>query len=410
MKRICLLVLALLGSVTLRAQDESERRAAPPPENLTFLTDEYVYIPKYKFSLGLRGLTGSKTAFSGRGLIASATDNIGAAAGTTFLRTYHDGTVDPDSRTVGVDDGNGGTLALPIAPDGNTNSWTYLDASQVTPEGNIAMHSYSADTIDSGSRTKNTDNAYGFEVVVARDMGKIATRFEWNLAAGFSLNDLKASLRSVVPAKITTTTDVYSLNGAPAPTAPYTGTTAATASTAPVLDANGNSVLNSDGSVKTVNLDQVTLLGSEPLSRTVATTTDSTSVTNYWKLKGAYFTFRAGPTVLIPITSRLRASVSAGAALVYSGTTYTVRQDFQPKLGDPITATTSDSANHFLPGVYADANLEFWVTDTAGFYAGAVYQNTGDFKQTVKTDTADFSTKVDMSSLAGLRAGIDIRF
>ena len=409
MKRTSLLVFALLGSVALRAQNETDHPTAPPPENLTFLTDEYIYVPKYKFSLGMRGLTGSKTSFSGRGLVASAADSIGDATGTGVSRVYHDGTVSVDTRSVSSDDGNGGSINVPIASDGMTNNWTYADASQVTPAGNVAMHSYSADMIDTGSRKKNTDSAFGFEVAVARDMGKIATRFEWNLAAGFSLNDLKAGLRSTVPAKITTTTDVYSLNGAPAPTAPYTGTATATSQT--VVDVNGNAVLNSDGTAKTVSTDTVTLLGNEPLNRVVsAPVTDTTSVTNSWKLKGAYFTFRAGPTLFLPITAHLRASVSAGAALVYAGTTYTVVQEFQPLTGDPMTATMSDSSVHFLPGYYADANIEYWITETAGFYAGAVYQNTGEFKQEVKTDSADFFTKVDMSSLSGLRAGMNFRF
>ena len=409
MKRTSLLVFALLGSVALRAQDETNHPTAPPPENLTFLTDEYIYIPKYKFSLGLRALSGAKTSFSGRGVVASAFDSIGAATGTGFSRIYHDGTVSPDTRTVSTDDGNGGSVNEPIAPDGKTNTWTYLDPAQVTLTGNIAMNSYSADIVDSGPRTKNVNSAYGFEAVVARDMGKIATRFEWNLAAGFSLNDLSSGLRTTVPANITTTTDVYSLYGAPAPVAPFAGTSAATSQA--VVDANGNAILNSDGTVKTVSPDTVTLLGNEPLSRNVsAPVTDKTRVINSWKLKGAYFTFRAGPTLFLPITAHLRASVSVGAALVYAGTSFTVRQQFTPATGEAINLTESDSANHFLPGYYADANLEYWLTDTAGFYAGAVYQNTGDFKQEVKTDTADFFTKVDMSSLSGLRAGVNFRF
>jgi hypothetical protein len=409
MKRTSLLVFALLGSVALRAQDETEHPTAPPPENLTFLTDEYIYIPKYKFSLGLRAMTGAKTSFSGRGVVASTLDSIGAATGTGFARTYHDGSVSPDTRTVSTDDGNGGNVNVPIAPDGKTNNWTYVDPTQVTPTGNMAMHSYSADIVDSGPRTMDAKNAYGFEVVVAQDMGKIGTHFEWNLAAGFSLNDLSSGIRTTVPANVTTTTDVYSLYGAPAPTAPFTGTATATSQT--VVDANGNAILNSDGTVKTVSPDTVTLLGNEPLSRNVsAPVADTTSVINSWQVKGAYFTFRAGPSLLFPITSHLRASVSLGAALVYAGTTYTVRQQFSPATGDPINLIESDSANHFLPGYYADADVEYWLTDTAGFYAGAVYQNTGTFKQEVKTDTADFTTKVDMSSLSGLRAGVNIKF
>jgi hypothetical protein len=156
------------------------------------------------------------------------------------------------------------------------------------------------------------------------------------------------------------------------------------------------------------------LITSSPLSRTTTVTTDATSVTNLWKLKGAYYTFRAGPTVFLPITSHLRASVSVGAALVYSGTTYTVTQTLQTPLGDPIPAdipaTTTNASVHFLPGYYADANLEYSLSETAGFYAGAVYQSTGDFTQEAKTDTADFFAKVDLRGLSGLRAGMNIKF
>ena len=127
MKRTSLLVFALLGSVALRAQSETDHPTAPPPENLTFLTDEYIYIPKYKFSLGMRALSGARASFSGRASITSANDYIGAATGTGFSRVYHDGTVSPDTRTVNMDDGNGGSFNVPIAPDGKTNTWTYLE-------------------------------------------------------------------------------------------------------------------------------------------------------------------------------------------------------------------------------------------------------------------------------------------
>ena len=377
MKRTSLLVFALFGLVALRAQDESDHPTAPPPENLTFLTDEYIYIPKYRFSLGIRGLSGSKTTFSGRGSITSAGDYIGDTTSTNYSRAYHDGTVSVDTRTITTDDGNGTSISVPIAPDGMTNNWSYIDAAQITPAGNVAMHSYSADMINSGSRSKATDNAYGVELSVARDMGKIAGRFEWNLAAGFSFNDLKAALNSTVPANITIITDEYSKEGAPDPT------------------------------VGTVSTTQIT---SSPQSRTTTVTTDSTSVTNSWKLRGAYYTFRAGPTVFLPITSHLRASLSVGAALVYSGTTYSVTQSLKTPLGDPIPEAMESTSVHFLPGYYADANLEYSLSETAGFYAGAVYQSTGSFTQEVKTDTADFFSKVDLSSLSGLRAGMNIRF
>jgi hypothetical protein len=407
MNRLRFLVLVLLGAVAVRAQDEGNRPPAPPPENLTFLTDEYIYVPKYTLSFGVRSLSGSKAAFSGKGQIFSSIDDIGAATGANLTRKYHDGTVLPDARTVLVDSGGGTSSSVPVPPDGQTNTWTYRDAAQVTPDGNIAMHTYTADITDTGAHSKDPRGTTGVEVSVARDMGKITTRFSWNLAAGLSLNDIKSQLRASLPATIVTTTDIYALGGAPAPTAPYGSPSSTTQN---VLDANGNQVNNPDGTPQTQTVNTTTLLGTTPLSRSTVTTTAPASVTNTWKLKGAYFTFRFGPTLSLPFTQRFRLTLSAGAAAVYAGTTYTVTQDFQPDTGDPIISKVEDTKGHVLPGYYVDANVEFWLTENTGLYAGAVYQNNGDYKQTVKTDTADYTTKVDLSRLSGLRAGLNIRF
>jgi len=410
MKRICLLALSLIATAVVHAQREEGHSTAPPPENLTFLTDEYVHTPKCTFSFGMRSLSGSKTSFSGRGQILPSSDTIyiGGLTGTSEDRSYHDGTVLVDARTITIDDGNGGTIAVPATPDGKTNTWSFLGTDQVTPDGNIAMHMYSADLADTGVRSKNGSNSIGIEMQVARDMGKLGTRFDWSLVGGMSLNDIRSKLRSSVPATMTTTTDIYSLFGASVPTSlPYTAPSSAEQN---VVDASGNTVLNDDGSTRTETVDTTTLLGNEPLSRSVTSSAEEARVMNTWKVKGAYYTFRAGPTVSMSLTPSFRATVSAGVSLVYSGSTYTVIQELTPPTGDTITSTVSSSQNHFLPGYYADANVEWWLSETAGFYAGAVYQNNGNFTQTVKTDTADYSTKVDLSSLAGLRAGLNIRF
>jgi hypothetical protein len=182
-----------------------------------------------------------------------------------------------------------------------------------------------------------------------------------------------------------------------------------------VTDSAGDPVLNTDGSTQTANTDTTVLLNNKPVARNTDTTTDSASVTNRWKLKGAYLTFRAGPAIWVPFTSRLRASVSAGPALIYSGSTYSVTQSFQPALGAEITDTSSSEMNKFLPGYFADASLEFDLTERTGFYAGAVFQSAGSYTQTLTTagstlDSVNYSTKVDFRNQNGLRAGMTIRF
>jgi hypothetical protein len=133
-------------------------------------------------------------------------------------------------------------------------------------------------------------------------------------------------------------------------------------------------------------------------------------VTNRYHLKGAYFTFRAGPSLSLPIGERFRATVSAGAALVYAGTTYTVLQDFTPPTGELITSGVERSEANFLPGLYADANLEMTLTERAGAFLGVAYQNSGSFDQGIKEGNVNYGTKVKLSNLTGIRMGLNVRF
>ncbi len=405
------LVLCLLTATAVYAEEDS---APEPPSNLFFDTDVYIYEPKFTLSYGMRSLSGAKSSFSGTAMITDPSQHLAGVTGTGENRIYHDGAVRVDPRGVSVDDGNGGSVNVPITPDGKTNSWGFGEAKQILPDGTIAMHSYTANVIDAGQREKNPASTYGAEVTLTRDLGRIAARFDWSLATGLSLNDIHSSMTNKERATITTVTDAYSLGGAPAPVPPYNSPSTASV---PLIDASGNPVLNADGSGQTVSVDNSTLLGSEPDTRTTTTTVDTTSVTNRYHLKGAYFTFRAGPSIVIPVTASLRASFSAGAALVYAGTTYSVVQDFVPDTGSEIVSTVSDTENRLLPGFYANASMEYWLSARTGFYLGAVYQSSGSFTQTIVSNgspglpnTANYATKVDLSSLQGFRFGVNYRF
>lgn len=416
MKYLRLALVAFATAVSLvRAQDE--QRAQPPTEIPDFSNlDEFIYEPKSTVTLGFRHLSGAKTSFSGKGTL-SAPENNGAATGGNVRRSYHDGGVSADTRITPRLDGNGNPVTDPesggqvfdlIAPDGRTNAWNYGDARQLATDGFVAFHSYSASIVDSAVRDQKSGSTNGMELAVSRDMGKLfGTRATWTVTAGMSVNDLSAKTSDRVLANLTTVTDLYSLYGQVVPDAPYT---APSSSTTTVLDASGNAVLNEDGSTQTLTTDTTVLLGNAPASRTASVATNSTSVVNHWKLKGAYYTFRAGPTVLVPIFSRLRASLSIGGAMVYAGTNYTVTQTYTPEIGADISDTSTSATSRLLPGYYADATLQFDLTDRAGFYAGAVFQSAGTYSQNLESTTAHYSTKVDLANQQGLRAGMSIRF
>jgi hypothetical protein len=246
------------------------------------------------------------------------------------------------------------------------------------------------------------------DISVSRDMGRLfGTRIAWNLTAGMSINDILANTNDRVLATLTTITDFYSLFGQVPPEAPYSSPSS---SSITVIDASGNPVVNPDGSVSTVIVDTSVLIGNEPAARIETSVDDDLSVLNRWRLKGSYYTFRAGPTVWIPITTRLRASFSVGAALVYAGTTYTVTQTLEPALGAEISDTSFSEEYKLLPGFFADATLQYDLTERAGFYAGAVFQSAGSYNQDVETENSHYSTKIDLANQNGVRAGLSVRF
>lgn len=406
------LILSALALCAARAQRDPE-----PIPDFTNL-DEFVYEPKTTVSFGFRTLSGTKTSFSGVSKFL-APEDIGNATDVNIFRGYHNGFVAPDARFVirvdadgnTVFDDNGIAVRDPITPDGKTNSYSFIGNRQTTDfPGFIAFQTYAAETLDRPTRTKEGKGTLGMELAVTRDMGKIfGTRFTWNLSFGMTINDISAKMNTTERAKITTVTDLYSLFGATPPAAPYN---APHTSTTNLLDDAGNPVLNDDGTNVLVDVEDTVLIGNVPSSRQTATTTSEESVTRRTSLKGAYYTFRAGPTVWMPITNRFRASVSVAATMIYAGTNYTVFQAFRPESGDDVFENVTGDTTKVLPGYYADATLQFDVTPRTGFYAGAILQGAGDFEQSMTSPTSgsNFSTKVEFGHQRGFRAGMTIKF
>jgi hypothetical protein len=381
-RALCVLFLAV-GFV--RAADEEEDPETFGDYAPTLDDDLIQYVPKYTVRVGFRDISGVKSGFGGRGFLTSA--DPGAATGVA-ARTYHDGHVGLDTRT--VMDPAGRTVA--ITPDGRTNNWSFTTDTQVgtgSASGLIEMHAYTAQVTDSATHEKDPGSSLGVEMVLERDFGKLLrTRMHWGVVGGVSMNQFAATSSANTPATITKTTDYYSLNGQTPPAAPYT---------APSFSGSA---------------DTSVLLGNTILTRVATQATSADAVLTSWHLRGAYMTFRGGPTLTVPIGSHFTANLSAGMVLVYSGSSYTVVQNFRPETGDVIADSNSDGSSTLRPGFYVDANVQWDMTDTAGLYLGGVYQNSGEYTQTVTSadGKSTYYTRVDLSKLQGFRAGVSFKF
>lgn len=347
--------------------------------------DLVVYTPKQAVRLGMRLLTGVGAGFAGKGVVKSQGLNLDKGIDENVERGYHDGYVFRDQRTMTDPSG----AQVPITPDGRTNNWSLRNDEQATSDGFVMMNSYTAEVTDTGFRENDPDATYGIELSLDRDFGTLFnSRLKWGVVGGMSINQILSSTRSTVAADITRTTDYYSLDGQAAPKAPYVAPESA-------------------GGV-----DVSVLLRSNPSDRQVTNSSSSTAFENHWRLRGAFITFRAGPVLQWPITEKFSATFSAGAVLVYAGSTYEVTQIFTPETGTQLELFNTDTSSFVVPGFYMDANLQYAFTDTAGLYVGAVYQNSGDYEQEVVSEdgTSRYVSRVDLSKLQGIRAGMTFRF
>ena len=408
----CLLLLA--GSSVARAQENRN----PADEIITdFGIDEYLAVPKWTLSVGVQSLSGAKTSFTGRGFISSFQPS-GDTTTPNITRTYHDGTVladtSPVTFTTTNGDGTPNVFVGPVTPDGYTNNWAYLSASMVRADGNLDFHSYQVDMADTGVHQKNPGTGIGIDLNLERDMGKLTKNLEWKLVFGGSLNDIKSHTSDTISASVSTLTDTYlvNLNGQTMPAPPYS---APHYLTVPRVDVDGNPVYDTSGQQYVDYVDATVYVGNVPLARTTTVIANG-FVTDNWELKGAYFTFRAGPEFNYHITDHLQAKLGVGVALIYVGTEYTVDQIYVPDTADVLISTAKTDESKLLIGYYVDATLQYDFTDTVGFYAGAMYQTGSSYIQTAGVNnpdngsTANYKALVDLSSLQGFRMGMCFKF
>lgn len=276
---------------------------------------------------------------------------------------------------------------------GRTRLWTYRSDSQLQPDNRMAMNLFRTESAGATAAAEG-DASLGVEINVARRLRRLGPRAELGLSATFGLNDINAGTSGVVTADLVTLTDFYRVYGTPPP-APYTAP-----SVADLLDEEGDVVL-ANGLETTVPLDQV------PIERTFATTPDGTTVVGSWKINGAYYIVRVGPTLRWFITDRLALSLDAGLAGAFVGTNFEVTETFDVEdLASPVTTTEEDDETAFLGGFYAGGSIEYWMTNRTNAHAGAAYESLGNYQQSVNGRTAE----IDIGSTVTVRFGLTTRF
>ena len=403
---MCAACLPLAG---LRAAEEEQQKQQPEEIPDFNQIDEYTYVPKSTLSLASRFfINGPKINYNGQGSIPAGVDPGSNPAVANISRTYYDGIINPDGRTVSVSTGVGDSQSVPISPDGRTNRWAYEATSQLLPNGDMSFNVYSAQVTDTGMHSANGTPNIGVELLMDRDMGKIGKHMKWAITVGFSIADIHSSTYANVPTVMTTLTDTYDLFGQVPPAPPYNSPNTVTQS---VLNSNGQVSTTAGGSTSTQIADQTTLIGNVPLNRSIVPT-QVLSENRYFD-EGAYYTLRIGPTLIMPIGSHFKLSVSGGPDLIYAGSELNVLEDLTipENTSLPITQLYQKQNTRMLPGYYVDVDLRYDLTESSGFYLGNVYQVGGSFSQSVSSGTGSaYTTHIDFASQDGVKGGFTFRF
>ncbi len=368
--------------------------------------------PLWSVSIGMRHYSGgADVKFSNLGSIPVV------AASLEGNRLYDNGIVNLDALRVNEVDGDGNQTSTPgerhltyTAPDddgnvtptgsyvayesGYTRDWAFADASQATGNGVIGMDLYGA-TSRGGSISKESDSSAGFDFAMTRRLGKLSPKIEWGLTVGFGLSDLKAKSSGTVVSDLRRLTDYYATKDGSTPEAPYDAPTFID-----FTDADGNVILAS-------SYETTTPLNLTPVDRTDTTIPGGALIDGEWDIDGAYFLIRLGPTLRGRITQRLGYSFSAGGAAAYVGSTFHSKESLQPDgVVQAIVYEEETDTDKLVMGYYASANLEFWLTESTGVYAGASYESLADFEQEVGGRKAS----VDVGQGVAIRGGLTYRF
>jgi hypothetical protein len=133
----------------------------------------------------------------------------------------------------------------------------------------------------------------------------------------------------------------------------------------------------------------------------------SVDVFGNWRIKGAYYLLRVGPTVRFTVNKNWTVSVGAGFAGAYAGTRFIVDEFYgRPDVVGDIRYRDESEEKRFVPGYYGDINLERWLSVRTGFYLGYGYEKLGDYTQHLGSRSAE----VDLGTSKGFRFGIITRF
>jgi len=222
-----------------------------------------------------------------------------------------------------------------------------------------------------GNLSSHSDNGqpqHGLELTYNRQFGHPGILF-WGLEAGAGFTDVTIQDDRTLQAPVVRNTSTFRTGGGAILNPPPFGGT-----------------VTGPGPSDTAGWP---LVGLSPVSSSSQTFAGAATVSGTREFDAQVFSFRLGPYLDVPLSHRWLVSASAGLLLLE------INSDF--KYNETVTINSSvsgvsllgeqhqgsASANDFLAGGYVEGDVSFAVTERLRLLAGAQFQTTSDYVQTV---------------------------
>lgn len=303
--------------------------------------------------------------------------------------------VDPDnSRRYVVTDSEGNVRANGVGFDpAFTREYQYSANASVSDAG-LGLSNYSASSTGETRKAEQSTSA-GFQVALARDViGFWEDRLRIGVQAGFSLSGLDVESSGKVDVNLSTLTDTYAFD-------PNFATP--TEESRPIILQEFQDL---DGDT---NEDEIFETG-VPISTTYTrelTTGTPGVVSGEWRVEGAYYTVRLGPSLRAEIVENFFATASVGAGFTFVGSRFKAEERIVID-GLLVSASIEEENDelHVLYGFYAEAGLEWFIFRNFGLYLGGSYEDLGEYEQ----ELGGREAKVQLGKGFAGRAGVILLF
>jgi len=366
------------------------------------------------------GEADSSVTFGGLGEIPFRAAIPGADISDILVRVYDDGAVFADGPREEELDGDGNQITTPgeryqlFSEDGTltddllaytpgvTRQWEFLNPGQVG-DGVIAMNQFSTRSSGASLQRDAETSGIGFEMSVSRRVMRLGERFELSVSGSVGFSDFNSSTSSTITADLVTLTDTYQLFGPPPLLGdiPYTGP-----DFGPLFVIGPSGLPEATG----INLESTIPLQQVTEDRQITTLENGATVSGNWGLDGAYYSFRIGPEIRGHLTPRIAFKAGAGLLGAVVGSDFSANEslvlgDYRV-FGNSVAFNETDSLTELVLGYYAEAAIEYWITQRTGVFIGAVLESIDDFDHIFGGRTAS----VVLGEALVLRVGIVHRF